>query len=183
MLADRWRSRLAGLPGLRVGLVWAGNPRKERALLNLTDARRSIPLVLLGGALARVPGVTFISLQKGDGAEQAADLSPELDLHDWTGELNDFADTAALIEALDLVITVDTSVAHLAGALGKRVWVMNRFDSCWRWMLDRTDSPWYPTLHLFRQPALGDWDSVVAAVRAALVDLACGLMLRDSDPS
>jgi ADP-heptose:LPS heptosyltransferase len=93
-------------------------------------------------------------------------------LHDWTDELGDFADTAALIEALDLVVTVDTSVVHLAGALGKPVWLLNRFDTCWRWLLDRTDSPWYPTLRQFRQPTPGDWDAVLAAVRAALARLA-----------
>jgi ADP-heptose:LPS heptosyltransferase len=89
-------------------------------------------------------------------------------LHDWTEELQDFADTAALVEALDLIISVDTSVVHLAGALGKPVWVLNRFDQCWRWLSDRTDSPWYPTARLFRQPAPGDWTSVLSEVAAAL---------------
>jgi ADP-heptose:LPS heptosyltransferase len=92
-------------------------------------------------------------------------------LHDWTAELNDFADTAALIEALDLVISVDTAVVHLAGALGKPVWVLNRYDQDWRWLRNRTDSPWYPTARLFRQHSLGDWSGViedlVAALRAA----------------
>jgi hypothetical protein len=83
-------------------------------------------------------------------------------------EVTDFADTAALIEALDLVISVDTSTAHLAGALGKPVWLLNRFDSCWRWMRARDDSPWYPSLRLFRQEAMGDWDGVVRRVRAEL---------------
>jgi hypothetical protein len=89
-------------------------------------------------------------------------------LHDWTAELHDFADTAALIEALDLVISVDTAPAHLAGALGKPVWLLNRFDTCWRWMLRRDDSPWYPTMRLFRQQRPGDWDGVMRDVRAAL---------------
>ncbi len=91
-------------------------------------------------------------------------VPPGMTVHDWTDELDDFADTAALIEALDLVITVDTSVAHLAGALGKPVWILNRFDACWRWLTDRTDSPWYPTARLFRQPAPGDWSSVLIEV-------------------
>ena len=86
--------------------------------------------------------------------------------------LKDFADTAALTENLDLLLTVDTSVAHLAGALGKPVWVMNRFDTCWRWMLDRDDSPWYSSMRVFRQPRPGDWNSVVAAATAALAELA-----------
>jgi ADP-heptose:LPS heptosyltransferase len=95
---------------------------------------------------------------------------------DWTGphiidhtaELMDFTDTAALIENLDLIISVDTSTAHLAGALGKPVWILNRFDTCWRWLLDRTDSPWYPTGKIYRQPAAGDWDAVIRNVRADL---------------
>jgi ADP-heptose:LPS heptosyltransferase len=92
-------------------------------------------------------------------------------VHDWTHELADFADTAALTEALDLVISVDTSVLHLAGALGKPVWLLNRFDTCWRWLLDRDDSPWYPSLRQFRQPNAGDWDSVMTQVRKALAML------------
>ena len=93
-------------------------------------------------------------------------------LHDHTAELNDFADTAALVENLDLVISVDTSTAHLAGAMGKPVWLMNRFDTCWRWFLDREDSPWYPTMRIFRQPQPGDWDSVIRSIAAALCEFA-----------
>jgi hypothetical protein len=93
---------------------------------------------------------------------------------DWTAELEDFADTTALIAALDLVISVDTSVAHAAGALGRPVWVLNRFDRCWRWLADRTDSPWYPTMRLFTQATPGVWDDVVAAVAAALGQAASG---------
>lgn len=94
-----------------------------------------------------------------------------LDVIDYTEELDDFADTAALVANLDLVISVDTSTAHLAGALDKPVWILNRFDTCWRWMLERTDTPWYAQAKLFRQPALGDWDSVIRNVRDALVEL------------
>jgi ADP-heptose:LPS heptosyltransferase len=121
-----------------------------------------------------VAGVSFVSLQKGEPARQAADPPPGLRLRDDTVELCDFADTAALIEALDLVISVDTSVAHLAGALGKPVWLLNRHDTCWRWLLGRDDSPWYPTLRQFRQPAPGDWQAVMARVRDALAKLADG---------
>ena len=92
-------------------------------------------------------------------------------LHDFTEELTDFADTAALIDALDLVISVDTSVVHLAGALGKPVWLLNRFDTCWRWLEGRDDSPWYPTLRQFRQKSPGDWAGVMAEVRDALVGI------------
>ena len=89
-------------------------------------------------------------------------------LHDWTNELTDFADTAALVEALDLVVSVDTSVVHLAGALGKPIWVLNRFDQCWRWLTGRTDSPWYPSARLFQQRTPGDWIGPIGAVLAAL---------------
>jgi ADP-heptose:LPS heptosyltransferase len=121
-------------------------------------------------------GVTFYSLQKGQPAEaelpaliQAGWNGPPI--IDLTAELQDFSDTAALIEHLDLVISVDTSTAHLAGAMGKPVWVLNRFDTCWRWMLERDDSPWYPTLKLYRQTTPGDWDSVVERVRDDLIGL------------
>ena len=89
-------------------------------------------------------------------------------LHDPTSAITDYMDTAALIENLDLVIAVDTSVIHLAGAMGKPVWLLNRFDTCWRWLLDRDDSPWYPTMRIFRQPSPGDWDSVMRSVTSAL---------------
>jgi ADP-heptose:LPS heptosyltransferase len=89
-------------------------------------------------------------------------------VHDWTADLHDFADTAALVSELDLVIAVDTSVVHLAGALGHPVWLLNRFDSCWRWQIDSERSPWYKTLRQFKQPKPGDWDSVFSQVKAAL---------------
>jgi len=164
-----WRDRLAALPGLRVGLVWAGNPARHVAMAQAVDRRRSIGLAQLA-PFAAIHGVTFVSLQKGEAAG-AVPLSGMV-VHDWTDELTDFADTAALVQALDLVISVDTAVAHLAGALGKPVWLLNRFDTCWRWLADRDDSPWYPTLRQFRQPRPGDWDSVLDEVRAALATLA-----------
>ena len=95
-------------------------------------------------------------------------------LHDFTEDLHDFADTAALIDSLDLVISVDTAVAHLAGALGKPVWLLNRFDTDWRWLQNRDDSPWYPTLRQFRQPTPGDWPSVIGRAQDALRLLAAG---------
>jgi tetratricopeptide (TPR) repeat protein len=159
----RWRRRLAELPGRKIGLVWAGDPRTGDLTMSALDHRRSLPLDFLVPVLA-VPGATFVSLQKGAAGAQATGWNIE----DWTAELHDFADTAALIEALDLVITVDTAVAHAAGALARPVWVLNRFDRCWRWMMDRTDSPWYPTMRLFTQTRPGVWDDVVADVAAAL---------------
>ncbi len=160
-----WRQRLAALPGLKVGLVWAGNSLLGQDMY--LDRKRSLPLSALA-PLAAVPGVSFVSLQKGGPAVQAKTPPAGMVLHDVTAELADFDDTAALVEALDLVISVDTAVAHLAGALGKPVWLLNRFNTCWRWLLDRSDSPWYPTMRLFRQATPGDWSHVAAAVRADL---------------
>jgi tetratricopeptide (TPR) repeat protein len=162
---ETWRDRLSQWPGRKIGLVWAGSPRHRVPELRAADRRRSLALRCLA-PLGRVPGVTFVSLQKGEAANQAP--PPGLPLLDLTGELADFEDTASLVGALDLVISVDTAMVHLAGSLGVPIWVLNRFDTCWRWQLGRTDSPWYPSATLFRQPALGDWDSVIEAVAVAL---------------
>ncbi|MFI4983096.1 MAG: hypothetical protein ACHQIO_22320 [Nevskiales bacterium] len=158
--AEAWRRRLAPLPGRRVGLVWAGLARRNQPDAMATDRRRSITLGHLA-PLAALPGVSFISLQKGEPATQTRSPPAGMQVHDFTDELADFADTAALVVGLDLVISVDTAVAHLAGALGTEVWILNRFDTCWRWLLNRDDSPWYPSARLFRQPSFGDWDSVI----------------------
>jgi tetratricopeptide (TPR) repeat protein len=163
----RWRLRMAGMAGLRVGLCWAGASRRDQPAAHAIDQRRSITLADYA-PLARVPGTNFVSLQTGEPAAQAVAPPAGLSLHNWTDELTDLADTAALIAALDLVITVDTAVAHLAGALGKTVWILSRFDACWRWLTDRDDSPWYPTARLWRQPEPGDWRTVVADVAEAL---------------
>jgi tetratricopeptide (TPR) repeat protein len=160
-LAATWRRRLEPLGGLCVGLVWGGNPRYPN------DRWRSASLAHLA-PLASVAGVTFVSLQKGPPAVQAGAPPDGMVLHDWTDELADFADTAALVSALDLVISTDTSVPHLAGALGKPVWLLSSYDACWRWLLNRDDSPWYPTLRQFRQRRLGDWRAPVQDVRTAL---------------
>ena len=132
-----WRSRLAPLPGPKIGLVWAGSP--TFGAVNRADRRRSLPLA----ALAPLHGATFISLQKGPAAAQAHHPPEGMALIDWTDELRDFADTAALIEALDLVISVDTAVAHLTGALGKPIWMLNRTDTDWRWGVSGETTPWY----------------------------------------
>jgi len=165
-----WRQRLAPLAGLKVGLVWAGSPGRT-ATTRMVDKRRSMTLAQLQ-PLAGVAGVGFVSLQNGEPATQVASAPAGFAIHDWTDELHDLADTAALIEALDLVISVDTSVVHLAGALAKPVWMFNRFDSEWRWLLEREDSPWYPTLRQFRQTQPGDWASVVTRMAGELAKLA-----------
>ena len=156
------RKNIESRPGeLKLGLAWAGNPHRQ------LDQTRSISLSMLA-PLASIPNVTFYSLQKLAGSEQAASPPPGMRLIDLTPQFHDFADTAALVEQLDLVITVDTAAAHLAGALGKPVCIMLPFAGGWRWLTDRDDSPWYPTARLFRQPKPGDWNSVIASVRDAL---------------
>ncbi len=161
-LVQTWRHRLQSQPsGLKVGLVWAGSPTFKG------DRTRSMTLDRLA-ALSSVRDVTFYSLQKG-AAATAADRPPTgLQLVNLAPELHDFADTAAAMCMMDLVITTDTSVAHLAGALGRPVWVMLQFMPDWRWLLDRADSPWYPTMQLFRQKKPGDWDGVISHIAEAL---------------
>ncbi|HEY2708552.1 MAG TPA: tetratricopeptide repeat protein [Caulobacteraceae bacterium] len=166
-----WSERLAGGGGLKVGLVWAGDGHRAFPTLAATDRRRSIALARYA-PLAGVEGITFVSLQKGEPATQAVDPPAGMALVDLTADLRDFDDTAALIANLDLVISVDTAVAHLAGALGKPVWILSRFAGCWRWLDGREDSPWYPTARLFHQHAPGDWDEVMTRVSAALADFA-----------
>jgi tetratricopeptide (TPR) repeat protein len=156
-LASAWGERLAavGQPGRRVGLVWAGNPQSRAPQASGVDRRRSIDPRLLA-PLAKVPGVQLVSLQKdGPPAPEA------LRMADFMAEVADFADTAALIANLDLVVSVDTAVAHLAAALGKPVCLLDRHDPCWRWLTDRRDSPWYPTLRIYRQPWAGGWVPVL----------------------
>ena len=170
-LVREWRDRLSEVRGLRVGLVWAGSPRFGHVELMATDQRRSMPLSSLA-PLASIEGCSFVSLQLGPPAGQTRPPPDGLILHDHTSEIADYMDTAALVENLDLVIGVDTSVIHLAGAMGKPVWLLNRFDTCWRWLLDRDESPWYPTMRIFRQPEPGDWASVVRSVSVALRALA-----------
>ncbi len=155
-----WHTRLKAMvdQGPRIGLAWAGNPRKHSRGLAAVDGRRSMTPDRLA-PLFDLPGMRFFSLQKDGPA-----ASEEFPLIDLMHEMEDFADTAALIANLDLVISVDTAVAHLGAALGKPVWVLDRFDPCWRWLAGRRDSPWYPTLRLYRQARPGDWDAVVAEV-------------------
>lgn len=172
LIRQTWKEKLAQDAQFRVGLVWSGGFRADQPKLWATNNRRNIPLSQL--ACLNVPGVSFYSIQKGnDAVKQLHDLEASgwsgPKIIDYTDELSDFSDTAAIIDNLDLVIAVDTSTAHLAGALGKEVWLLNRFDTCWRWFIDREDSPWYPTMRIFRQPVEGDWESVVSKVKQMLL--------------
>ena len=164
-----WRERL-GEPVLpRIGLVWSGDPRKNAVTAYHLDTMRSIRL-RQWQPLLEIAGLEFHSLQLG--AEAVAQLAGQPRIADHAQSLFDFQETAALIEQLDLVISVDTSVAHLAGGLGKPVWMLNRFNTCWRWLQERSDSPWYPSMRIFRQRSFGDWDGVIADVAAALSEFA-----------
>ena len=156
-----WKEKLCDDSRFKVGLVWAGSPGHKH------DRQRSMKLAELQ-PLAGLQGIRFISLQKGSGTDQLQGLKAEWDISDFTDEQVDFTDTAGLISQLDLVISVDTSVAHLAGAMGKPVWVLLAFAPDWRWMLNRADSPWYPNTRLFRQHSAGQWKNVVQEVYRAL---------------
>jgi hypothetical protein len=158
-LVEEWKRRFGPKQAARVGLAWAGRATHRN------DRNRSIGFWELG-PLWSVQGVEFFSLQKGLATRQTPPVGAKW--IDWTDDLGDFAQTAASIENLDLVITVDTAVAHLAGAMGKPVWVLLPFVPDWRWMLDRQDSPWYPTMRLFRQSAIGDWAGVLRTVAEQL---------------
>ena len=146
-LVERWRSELSALDGFRVGIAWQGNPEHKK------DRFRSVPLRAFA-PLAAVNGIRLISLQKGPGTEQlSSPLSGDWNLFDAGSRLKDWADTAGLLKNLDLVVTVDTAVAHLAGALGMPIWLALPFAPDWRWLLNREDSPWYPTMRLFHLAA------------------------------
>jgi tetratricopeptide (TPR) repeat protein len=160
----KWRGRLQSLQGFKVGIAWQGNPTYPG------DRQRS-PGLEHFTALARTPGLQLVSLQKGPGSEQVSGLKGNLPLHELSGldaDGNAFMDTAAVMKLLDLVVTSDTAVVHLAGALGVPVWVLLPFAADWRWLCGRSDSPWYPTMRLFRQNEPGDWPGVFHRVTAAL---------------
>ena len=159
----RWAAMLPP-DGVRVGLVWKGNPQFEN------DADRSLPSLAVLAPLWVVAGVRFISLQKGAGEQEAIRPPAGLTIVHLGSAIEDFADTAAIVAGLDLVICVDTAIAHLAGALGKPCWLLlPDYQTDWRWLNGRTDTPWYPgSMRLFRQAAMGDWTPVVAEVAAAL---------------
>ncbi|MFQ5935085.1 MAG: tetratricopeptide repeat protein [Acidiferrobacterales bacterium] len=162
-LAQSWRER-TDPDGYNVGIVWAGkgdpNPRRSCTLGDMA-------------ALARTPSVRFYSMQKGPAAADIGQAPKGMKIVDCARELGDFADTAALIANLDLVISIDTAVAHLAGALGRPVWTLLSYPSDWRWLVGRDDSPWYPSMKLFRQTQAGDWGPVIQRVAAKLESARC----------
>jgi hypothetical protein len=157
---ERWRQRLAGLPRPVVALVWAGRPTHPN------DANRSLNLAQLA-PLART-GVSFVSIQKGPAAAQAASPPAGMSLLSLSDEIQDFEDTAAILCVADLLISVDSSPVHLAGAMGRPAWVMLPKVPDWRWLLERTDTPWYPGMRLFRQQVRADWSDVVSHIAAEL---------------
>jgi Tfp pilus assembly protein PilF len=167
-LLHHWRRELDRIPGFKIGIAWQGNATFKR------DRGRSIPLVHFE-PLARLPGVKLLSLQKGFGSEQALAVSDRIPMIDFGARLDDasgtFMDTAAIMNSLDLVITSDTAIAHLAGALGVPVWTALSLVPDWRWLLGREDSPWYPTMRLFRQTQLGGWPEVFERIVGELKKL------------
>lgn len=157
---DKWRKRFAGLPRPLVALVWAGRPNHHN------DANRSMTLADFA-PLAAVPA-TFLAVQKGPRADEANSPPPGMAIQGLGPEIDDFEDTAAILSIADLLISIDSSPVHLAGALGRPAWVLLPFVPDWRWLLARSDTPWYPTLRLFRQSARGNWEGVLARVSEAL---------------
>ncbi len=165
---EAWRRRI-GENGFKIGICWQGNP------LSKNDVERFIPLRCFA-PLATIAGVRLISLQKTHGLDQLADLAPQMRVEtlgdEFDGGADAFVDTAAAICCLDLIVAADTAVAHLAGALGRPVWVAHKQAPDWRWMLDRGDSPWYPTMQLYRQKTRGDWDDVFTRIAQDVAGLA-----------
>ncbi|MFY3432425.1 tetratricopeptide repeat protein [Achromobacter mucicolens] len=157
---EKWRKRLTGLPRPWVALAWAGRPTHSN------DANRSLALADM--APLAVPGITYLAIQKGPAAAQAATAPPGMNIVPLDAEIADFEDTAAILSLADLLVSVDSSPVHLAGALNRPAWVLLPFLPDWRWLLQRSDSPWYPSLQLFRQPAPGDWKPVMHDVGQAL---------------
>jgi Tfp pilus assembly protein PilF len=162
-LVKQWRTRLSHNDAYKVGIVWAGNP-----LHKYVYHKRSCSLADFA-PLVDIPGLVFYSLQKGHASAKTNDPPKGMNIINLAEELNDFTDTAAIIANLDLVISIDTSVAHLAGAIGKPVWNLLSFVPDWRWFLNRDDSPWYPGMRLFRQSQPNDWAGVFEQVKKALI--------------
>ena len=172
--AAYWKNKLKSRRKMKVGIVWSGGFRPDQPSCWAINTRRNIPLSIF--SQLNQCDVDFYSLQKGEPAESELNAYigcswNQSSLFNFTEELRDFSDTAALIQNLDLIISVDTSTAHLAAAMGKPVWLLNRFDTCWRWLLERSDSAWYPSMKIYRQPAINDWNSVIAKVSRDLNEI------------
>jgi Flp pilus assembly protein TadD len=168
-ISEFWREQVskAEMPvghTCHVGICWAGNPH------HVNDRNRSCRLSLFS-SLSAIEGAVFYSLQKGEAANQSKHPPAGMKIVDFTDALKDWADTAALVEAMDLIVTVDTAIAHVAGALGRPVWILIPYDPDWRWLLARSDSPWYPTMRVFRQQERRKWGPVFAAVAAAISEV------------
>jgi len=170
---NRWRRRLDSVKGFKVGIAWQGNPHHQ------WDAHRSVHLSHFAD-LAKLPGVSLVSIQRGPGSEQSAvaDFPLEDPLPRNASDSDSVMDVAAIMSCVDLVITVDTATCHLAGALGLKTWLLLSTMVDWRWLLDRSDSPWYPTMQLFRQEARGDWEGVFATVASQLKAVAAQFATR-----
>jgi len=167
-LAALWRERLAGLGGFKIGIAWQGSSNYA------SDRDRSFRVIEFA-PLAAIPGITLISLQKGEGAEQLRASNLPFSVVNFGDELDAsagaFMDSAAIMTNVDLVVTSDTAIAHLGGALGVPTWVALPFSPDWRWRLHRSESPWYPTMRLFRQPRQSEWSTVFREMAAAVVRL------------
>ena len=163
---DEWKNKLEHDTSFKIGICWEAQTYIDQSG-KMVKNNRSIPLSLLE-PLKNIPGISLYSLQKGTGTEQLKTKPEGLIIQEFGPDFDTthgrFMDTAAVMKNLDLVLTIDTSIAHLAGALGVPVWNMIIHNSCWRWFRNRTDSPWYPTMRLFRQPQPGDWKSVMQEV-------------------
>ena len=173
VLTKEWKEKLSGDNNVKVGLCWTGvTSLGENYILDYTKVKRSIPLKKLA-PLADSGNVSFYSLQISEDLNTGSD---RFIIHDFGLDFDKrhgaFMDTAAVMKNLDVVITTDTSIVHLAGALGIKTWLLLPFSAEWRWLIDRVDSPWYPTARLFRQPKIGDWDSVVQDVKNELKKVA-----------
>ena len=169
---EYWQDRLSNIAGPKVGLIWSGGYRSKQPELWSVNNRRNISFDQI--ARLNSAGINYFSLQKGEKAENEIEnlqshIWPSNNFYNYSKELKDFSDTAALISCLDLIISVDTSTAHLAGAMGKPVWILNRYDNCWRWLEDGDRSLWYPTARLYRQKISGEWNTVLEDVKDDLI--------------
>jgi hypothetical protein len=181
---ERWREAFAGLTGLRVGVCWSGNPRPDAPVITrMIDARRSIPLALFGPALAGIDGASFVSLQH---SYRPGEVPAAYGIRDASAYIRNFSDLGGMIANLDLVITVDTAVAHMAGGLGSRTWMLNRFDSCWRWDKGASTTRWYRSMSIFTQSRAMDWSGplaeMAAALRRLIADQAAAIAARNTSP-